>query len=49
MIRNIPCFKCRECDETHFTGDVAERIEKLIAAAKALAQDLTVIDYSKAA
>ena len=49
VIRHIPCFKCRECDEVLYTGDVVERMERIIAAARALAQELMVIGYTRAA
>ena len=29
VIRNIPCFKCEECGEIHFSGDVVQQIERI--------------------
>ena len=49
VIRNIPCHKCRECDDIFYTGDVVQQIEQIIAMAKSLTQELMVIDYSAAA
>ena len=49
VIRNIPCYKCMECDEVFYTGDVVEQIEQIIAAAKTLTQELMVVDYTSAA
>lgn len=49
VIRNIPCYKCRECDEIFYTGDVVQQIEQITATAKQLAQQLMVVDYSHAA
>lgn len=49
VIRNIPCYKCRACDEIMYTGDVVEQLERITAAAQLLAQELTVIDYTRAA
>ena len=49
VIRNIPCYKCEECDEIYYTGDVAERIEKITETVKQLMQEITVIDYEKVA
>ena len=49
VIRNIPCYKCRECDEIMYTGDVTEQIEQIIASAKTLTQELMVVDYNTAA
>ena len=49
VIRNIPCYKCQECDEIYYTGDVVERIEEMIGEAKQHMQDLRVINYEEAA
>ena len=49
VIRNIPCYKCKECDEIFYTGDVAMKIEEITAALQSMSQEITVIDYSKAA
>jgi len=49
VIRNIPCYKCRECDEILYTGDVVMQMEQIIATAKRLAQQLMVVDYAHAA
>ena len=49
VIRNIPCYKCTECDEILYTGDVVEQIEQIIAAAKNLTQQLMVVDFTTAA
>ncbi len=49
VIRNIPCFKCEECDEVLYTGDVVEKIERIIEAVKKLMQDVTIIDFAKVA
>jgi len=34
IVRNVPCYKCSECDEELYTGDVAKELEKITAAAK---------------
>ncbi len=49
VIRNIPCFKFKECDEILYTGDVVKQIEQIVAMAKTLTQELMVVDYSSAA
>ena len=49
VIRNIPCYKCEECDGIYYTGDVAERIERITEMVKQLMQEITVIDYEKVA
>jgi len=47
IIRNVPCYKCEDCDEIIYTGDVIANIEKIINAAKMLHQEISVIDYRK--
>ena len=49
VIRNIPCYKCNECDEIFYTGEVAQKIEKITEAVKTYMQEVTIIDYAKAA
>ena len=49
VIRNIPCYKCKQCDAILYTGDVVQQMERIIATAKQLAQQLMVVDYSQAA
>ena len=49
VIRNIPCYKCEECDEIFYTGDVVQKIEEITKTVKEAMQELTVIDYSKVA
>ena len=49
VIRNIPCFKCDECDEIFYTGDVAQKIEKIMEMVKSFTQEVTIIDFDKAA
>ena len=48
VIRNIPCYKCEECDEIFYTGDVVKKIEVIVAEAKQLMQEIRVIDYNAA-
>ena len=49
IVRNVPCYKCRECSEVIYTADVIQRLEGIIAAAKALMQEISIIDYTKVA
>ena len=49
VIRNIPCYKCNECDEIFYTGEVAKKIERITEAVKNYMQEVTIIDYAKAA
>jgi YgiT-type zinc finger domain-containing protein len=49
VIRNIPCYKCVECDEIFYTGDVAQKIEEITERIKQFIQEIIVIDFEKAA
>ena len=49
VIRNIPCYKCDECDEVFYTGDVVQKLEEITERVKQLMQEITIIDYAKAA
>lgn len=49
VIRNIPCFKCTECDEIFYTGDVVQKIERITESVKQLMQEIMIIDFNKAA
>lgn len=49
IIKNVPCEECGQCGEILYTDEVAEQLEKLVATAKGLLQDISVIDYSKVA
>ena len=49
VIKNVPCEECAQCGERFYTDEVAERLEKLVSAAKQLMQEISVIDYRKAA
>ena len=49
VIRNIPCYKCNECDEVFYTGDVVQKLEEITERVKRLMQGITIIDYAKAA
>ena len=49
VIKNVPCLECEICGEITFTDVVSEKLELLVNAAKKLMQDVSVIDYCKAA
>lgn len=49
IVRNVPCHKCTECNEIIYTGDVVERLEKIVESAQALMQEISIVDYSKVA
>lgn len=49
IIRNVPCFKCPECNEVIYTADVIQQLEEIIESTKKTMQEISVIDYSKVA
>lgn len=49
VLRNSPCYKCVECDEIFYTGDVAQKIEEITERVKQFIQEIIVIDFEKAA
>lgn len=49
IVRNIPCYKCTECNETIYTGDVIERMEQIVEQAKQFTQEISIVNYSGAA
>lgn len=45
----VPCLECPICGEVIFSDEVSANLEKLVNTAKEFLQDISVIDYSKAA
>lgn len=49
IIKNVPCYKCIECNDVFYTGDVLARLEQLRKKAEEVLTELTVIDFDKVA
>ena len=49
IVRNVPCYKCKECNEIIYTADVVQHLENITESAKQMMQDISVIDYAKVA
>lgn len=49
IVRNVPCYKCSECNEVIYTADVVQHLERIIEASKKLMQEVSIIDYRQAA
>ena len=49
VIRNVPCYECPVCGEIIFSDDVSAKLEMIVQKAKSFLQDVSVIDYSRAA
>ena len=49
IVKNVPCEECEQCGEKYYTDEVAEKLEMIVNSAKQLAQEISVMDYTKAA
>ncbi len=47
IIRNVPCYKCTECNEILYSADVVERLEEIVESVKKLMQEISIVDYTK--
>jgi len=46
IVRNVPCHKCSECNETIYTADIVKRLEEIASAAKQAMSGIAIIDYN---
>ena len=49
IVKNVPCEECEQCGEKYYSDEVAQKLERIVDMAKKLMQELSVLDYSKAA
>ena len=49
MRKYVPCEECEQCGEKYYPDSVAEKLELIVNSAKKLMQELSVLDYDKAA
>lgn len=49
IVRNVPCYKCTECNEIIYTADVIKKLEDIVEQARKMMQEIAIIDYEKAA
>ena len=49
VIKNVPCEECEQCGEKYYTDEVAARIEELVNTVRNLMQEVSVLDFQKAA
>lgn len=49
VIKNVPCTECVQCGEKFYSNEVALKIEKIVNMAKTMMQDVSVIDFNRAA
>lgn len=45
IVQNVPCYKCSECSEIIYTGDVVQLLENVIENTKKLMQEVSIVDY----
>ena len=45
IVRNVPCYKCAECDEVIYTGDVVKQLEGITATARSAMNAIAIVDY----
>ena len=49
VIRNVPCYQCEHCGETVYDAAVYQKIENIVNAAKALKQEVSIVDFRNVA
>ena len=49
IVRNVPCLECDQCGETYFSMEISRQLEKIVNEAKKMSQEISIIDYNKAA
>lgn len=48
IIKNVPCYKCKQCGEVSYPFDVTQRLEKIINSFKESLSEISVVNYSAA-
>ena len=48
VIKNVPCLKCDQCGEVIINGEVAQRIEQIVAGFEKALTEIAVVNYSAA-
>lgn len=46
IVRNVPCHKCKECNEIIYTADVVKRLEEIVETARQAVNDIAIVDYN---
>lgn len=49
IIRNVPCFKCKECNEEFYTAETIKKLEYIVNDVKKSLQEIAIIDFEKVA
>ena len=48
VIKNVPCLQCDQCGEVVINGEVAQRIEQIVAGFEKALTEIAVVNYSAA-
>lgn len=46
IIKNVPCAKCKQCGETVYSGEVVERLEKIIEKVESIFTEIAIVNYN---
>jgi len=46
IIRNVPCMKCKQCDETTYTGIIVQHLEKILDKVQKSMTEVIIINYT---
>ena len=46
IVRNVPCYKCSECNEIIYTADIVKSLEKITKNVENTINEVSVIDYN---
>ena len=49
IIRNVPCFKCKECDEEYYTAETIKKLESIVESVKQSLQEIAIVDFGRVA
>ena len=49
IIRNVPCLKCKECNEEYYTAETIKKLESIVESVKKSLQEIAIIDFKKVA
>ncbi len=49
IIRQVPCYKCPQCDEIIYTGDVIRKIEHIVNTVKHNMCEINIINFTDSA
>lgn len=49
IVKNVPCYKCRQCGEVAFSSDVIENLDQLVYKLGSILTEVAVVNYQKSA